>query len=80
MVLFQKNFADEALQTEDLLAVLGIDEETAKDGNIGIETDGEKVTINRSKTQAMLIAEEMKANITIEQENGELRIVISKKI
>ena len=80
MVLFQKNFADEALQTEDLLAVLGIDEETAKNGNAEIETDGEKITINRSKTQAMLIAEEMKANITIEQENGELRIVISKKM
>ena len=80
MVLFQKNFADEALQTEDLLAVLGIDEETAKNGNAEIETDSEKITINRSKTQAMLIAEEMKANITIEQENGELRIVISKKM
>ena len=80
MVLFHKNFADEALKTEDLFAVLGIDEESAKDGNVEIETDSEKVTVNRSKTQAMLIAEEMKADITIEQKNGELRIVISKKM
>ena len=80
MVLFHKNFADEALKNEDLFAVLGTDEETAKNGNVEIETDDEKITINRSKTQAMLIAEEMKADITIEQENGELRIVISKKM
>ena len=80
MVLFQKNFANEALKNEDLFAVLGIDEETAKNGNAEKETDNEKIIINRSKTQAMLIAEEMKANITIEQENGEFRIVISKKM
>ena len=79
MVLFHKDFEKESLQTGDLFAIFGIYDETAKNTNVGKVTDEEEIIINRSKTKALLLAEEMKADITFEEENGEIRIIINKK-
>ena len=78
-MVFHKDFEKESLKMGDLLAIFGIDEKTAKNGNVEKVTDEEKIIINRSKTKALLLAEEMKADITFEEETGEIRILINKK-
>ena len=79
MVIFHKDFENESLEIKDFCAIFGIDEETAQKGNVEKVTDEKEILINRSKTKLLLIAEEIKAEIKIEEENGEFRIVISKK-
>ena len=80
MASFNKDFSTEALQKEDFWRVFGIDDETAANGNIEKVEDEEKAIVNRSKMEAMLMAEKMKADFIIEEENGKLNIIISKKI
>ena len=80
MVSFHKDFSTEALQKEDFWRVFGIDDETAASGNIEKVEDEEKAIVNRSKMEAMLMAEKMKADFIVEEENGKLNIIISKKI
>ena len=79
MVLFHKDFSKEALETKDFWRISGIDDETAKSGTVEPITDKKIIMLNRARAKAMLLAEEMNAEITVEQENDEFRIIISKK-
>ena len=78
MVVYHKNFSKENFETEDLWRVSGIDDETAK--KCETITDKQTVALNRARAKAMFIAEEIGAEINIEQNESELRIVISKQI
>ena len=79
MVLFHKDFANEVLEMKDFWEIFGIDEETAKSGNVEKVEDEELATINRSKMKALLMSEEMGAELTIEEENNEIRITVDIK-
>ena len=80
MVLYHKDFAKESFETADFWHVSGIYEEPREDWDIELVTDEKTVMLNRSRAKALLLADEMNAEITVEQDNDELRIVISKKI
>ena len=74
MVLYHKDFSKESFETEDFWRVSGID------GDVELVTDKKQIELNRARAKALLLADEMGAEITVEQNDDKLRIVITKKI
>ena len=78
MVLYHKDFSKESLQQEDFWRVLGKSDEEAK--KCELVTDKKIIALNRARAKALFLTEEICAEITVEQTDDEMRIVISKKI
>ena len=79
MVLYHRDFSKEEAEDKDVLGMLNLDEAVIQNAPPDVKVDRETAQLNRAKMKALFLAEEMKAEITVEREKNELRIIICKK-
>ena len=70
---FYKSYKNELISNEDIFTALGVKAENS-------DLTQEQIATNRAIMKALLLAEEMKGDITVEKSEKSLQITICKDI